>query len=260
LPEIAFPIKKYHLCNDTQITGAGMDYKEHYRIDALEFDYWGADQFSPTELRRNQFVYKLCSIKEGDKVLDIGSGRGWFSLYAAKLGARVTALDLSKENLNKIKELNSSVNTVYGDACAVPVTDEQFDLIVALEVLEHIVEPHSALENWQKLLKPGAKLLVTVPYKEVIRYSLCIHCNQKTPVNAHLHSFDKKTLVKLFNKHGYWVKETVLFCHKLPNVLKINSLLRMMPYGLWRFIDTISGIILPQKYSYIAVIATLKDK
>ncbi len=234
-----------------------MNYKEHYRIDALEFDYWGDDQLSAAETRRNQTVFDLCGIKPGDKVLDIGSGRGWFSLKAAELGAEVTALDLSEENLQKIKSINSKIITIYGDACDVPVSDEQFDLIVALEVLEHIVEPKTAVLNWKSLLKPGGKILVTVPYKEQIRYSLCIHCNQKTPVNAHLHSFDKEALLRLFNHSGYWVKDTELFMHKLLATLRITPLIRKLPYQYWSFLDNLCGIF-SKKYSFIAVTAVLK--
>lgn len=234
-----------------------MNYKEHYHIDALEFDYWGKDQFSAAETRRNQVVFDLCHVKSGDKVLDIGSGRGWFSIQAAELGADVTALDLSEENLKKIKSINSNVNVLYGDACEVPVIDSQFDWIVALEVLEHIVEPKTAVMNWKKLLKPDGKILVTVPYKEKIRYSLCIHCNQKTPVNAHLHSFDKESLHKLFNHSGYWIKDTKLFMHRWLSVLRITPLIRKLPYKFWCFLDNLCGIV-SKRYSFIALIATLK--
>jgi SAM-dependent methyltransferase len=235
-----------------------MDYREHYRIDAIEFDYWGKDQFSPTETRRNQAVFELVSAGEGCRILDLGSGRGWFSLWAAKQGAEVTALDLSEENLRKIKELNSSVNIVYGDACDVPLTDEKFDWIVALEILEHIVDPKAAVINWLKFLKPGGKLLITVPYKEAIRYTLCVHCNGKTPVNAHLHSFDKDALIKLLNHNGYWVKEKHLFIHKLMVSLRLNNLLRFLPYKYWKFLDKLFRIF-GNRYSYLALTAVPKD-
>jgi len=235
-----------------------MDYREHYRKDALEFDYWGKDQFSPTEKRRNQVIFAMCAVKALDKVLDIGSGRGWFSLHAAEQGAEVTALDLSEENLAKIKELNPAINTVFGDACEVPFTDERFDLIVALEVLEHIVDPKLAAANWKSLLKPDGRLILTVPYKEIIRYTLCIHCNQKTPVNAHLHSFDADSLIKLLNHHGFWVRQTHLFSHKLLSYLRINNLLSWLPFRLWKALDKLCGIF-GKNYSYLAVEAVLKQ-
>jgi 2-polyprenyl-3-methyl-5-hydroxy-6-metoxy-1,4-benzoquinol methylase len=235
-----------------------MDYREHYRIDAIEFDYWGKDQFSPTETRRNQAVFERVSASPGSKVLDCGSGRGWFSLWAAGRGAEVTALDLSEENLQKIKEQNPSIQTVFGDACDIPLTDEKFDWIVALEVLEHIVDPKSAILNWLKFLKPDGKLLITVPYKETIRYTLCVHCNGKTPINAHLHSFNREALIKLLNHNGYWVKETHTFVHKLMVSLHLNNLLKFLPYKTWKFFDKLFRIF-GDRYSFLALIAVPKN-
>jgi 2-polyprenyl-3-methyl-5-hydroxy-6-metoxy-1,4-benzoquinol methylase len=234
-----------------------MNYRDHYRIDAVEFDYWGADQLSPTETRRNQVIYDLSAVKAGDTVLDLGSGRGWFSLYASQQGAEITALDLSEANLEKIKAADDKINILYGDACFVPVQDKQFDLIVALEILEHIVDPKAAVTDWKRLLKPNGRLLVTVPFREAIRYTLCIHCNQKTPVNAHLHSFEREALIKLLNHHGFWVKETCLFAHKLLTTLRINYLTRWLPYRWWKGLDRICRVF-GKQYSYLAVSAVLK--
>lgn len=234
-----------------------MDYKEHYRIDALEFDYWGKDQFSRVEKRRIGTVLELAAVQPGMQVLDIGSGRGWFSLQAAQLGAVVTAVDLSEKNLQKIKSLNPAVNILIADALNLPPETGQFDLIVALEVVEHLVDPNKAVRNWLQHLKPDGRLLITVPYREVIRYFLCIHCNQKTPINAHLHTFDKDSLIKLLNHNGYWVKQTRGFVHKLLNVLKINRFCGWLPFRLWNFLDRSCGL-LNDRYTWIAAIAVPK--
>ncbi|HOY83795.1 MAG TPA: methyltransferase domain-containing protein [Candidatus Syntrophosphaera sp.] len=232
-----------------------MDYKEHYRQDALVFDYFRRDKLTPGEVRRTQFTLSLCAIRPGMRVLDVGSGRGWFSLAAAKLGAEVTALDLSESNLARIKAEDPSIATVYSDASAIPDLGG-FDLIVALEVLEHLVEPETALRGIRKLLKPNGTLLVTVPYKEVIRYSLCIHCNQKTPVNAHLHSFDRESLTAVLVQSGFRVKAAKRFYHRALELFKINSLTRGFPLGVWKFLDRLSGIS-SDKYSYLAITAGL---
>lgn len=239
------------------MAGIKMNYKEHYRIDALEFDYWGKDQLHPTETRRNQTVFELCPLQAGDNVLDVGSGRGWFSLHTAEQGAHVTALDLSEANLQRLKELNPDITTVLADACEYNPADIAFDWVVALEILEHLVEPKAAIQNWKKLLKPNGKLLITVPYKEVLRYTLCIHCNQKTPVNAHLHSFDRESLIKLLNHHGFWVKETRLFSHKLLSHLRVNSFLKPLPYRWWKALDRACRLW-GDKYSYLGIVAVLK--
>ena len=234
-----------------------VNYQQHYHNDALEFDYWRKEKFSPTEIRRNQSVYALCNIEKGAKVLDVGSGRGWFSLYAAKQGADVTALDLSEDNLQKIKAVDPRITTVYGDACDVPIKDTKYDLIVALEVMEHLVNPQAALLNWESLLKPGATLLITVPYKETILYSLCIHCNKKTPYNAHLHSFDKAALIKLLQESGYQITESHLFLHKLLTLLRINEITKRLPFCIWKHLDRLCAL-LGDKYSFIGIKASLK--
>lgn len=232
-----------------------MDYQEHYCQDALVFDYFRRDKLTPGEVRRTQFTLSQCGIKPGMRVLDVGSGRGWFSFAAAGCGADVTALDLSEENLARIKAEDPAINTVYGDACSLPELGK-FDLIVALEVLEHLVEPGKALRSIRERLKPGGTLLVTVPYKEIIRYSLCVHCNRKTPVNAHLHSFDRESLSALLVKYGFRVQAEKRFYHRALELLKINSLTRKFPLAAWVFLDRLSAIS-GDKYSYLAVQAGL---
>jgi 2-polyprenyl-3-methyl-5-hydroxy-6-metoxy-1,4-benzoquinol methylase len=230
-----------------------MDYKEHYRIDAEEFDYWGANQFSANETRRNQAIFQLAKIKPGQKVLDIGSGRGWLSQYAAAQGAQVTALDLSETNLKRIRQQDSRIHTVLGDACEIPIKDTKFDLIVALEVLEHIPQPEVAIAHWKSLLAPRGRLLICVPDQETIYYMLCIHCNQKTPMNAHLHSFDAKKLTALLISAGFRISLVRRFSHKLLIFLRINQLLKWLPYPLWAKIDKLCGLF-ADKYQFLAVV------
>jgi len=234
-----------------------VNYKEHYHNDALEFDYWRKEKFNSNEIRRNQSVYAISNVKKGSKVLDVGSGRGWFSLYAAKQGALVSALDLSEDNLQKIKTTDPRITTIYGDACDVPIQDTKYDLIVALEVMEHLVNPQEALLNWKRLLKPNATLLITVPYKETILYSLCIHCNKKTPYNAHLHSFDKAALKKLLQASGYQITESHLFLHKLLTLLRINEISKRLPFCIWKYLDRLCALF-GDKYSFIGIKARLK--
>ncbi|PKN71989.1 MAG: SAM-dependent methyltransferase [Candidatus Cloacimonetes bacterium HGW-Cloacimonetes-3] len=233
-----------------------MNHKEHYRIDAEAFDYWSAHHFTAAEKRRNQFTIKLANIRAGQKVLDIGSGRGWFSLHAASLGAEVTAMDLSATNLARIKQTDNRVNTLLADATEPLQTGQKYDLLVALEVLEHIVNPAEAVANWKAILKPKGRLLITVPYKEIIRYSLCIHCNAKTPFNAHLHSFDKDALANLLKASGLRVRSLQPFSHKLLPLLRLDVISQNLPLPIWCCLDKISRIT-GDKYNYLAAICSL---
>ncbi len=235
-----------------------MNYQEHYRIDAEAFDYFDKQYQTQTERRRNEEVLHICTAKTGEKVLDLGSGRGWFSLEMAKRGCLVTAVDLSEKNLKYINKMNPIINCKLGSAYELPFKEERFDWIVMNEVLEHLEEPAKALLHIREFLKPEGKLMISVPYKEKINYSLCIHCNQLTPHNAHLHSFDLIQLRKLFRNNGYQVIKENLYLNKILALLRVNDLFRPFPYWLWHLKDSATNTIFG-KASYLSVIAKITE-
>lgn len=234
-----------------------MDYKEHYRIDAESFDYFDKQYQTQTERRRNEEVLHFCTAKAGEKVLDLGSGRGWFAIEMAKRGCKVTAVDLSEKNLEYIQGINPAIVTRLGSAYDLPFQHDKFDWIVMNEVLEHLEEPEKALEHVKAFLNPGGKVMISVPYKEKINYSLCIHCNKLTPHNAHLHSFDIIQIRKMFRHHGYEVIKEHLYLNKALTMLKVNDLFKLFPYWLWHIKDTAVNSILG-KANYLSVIAQVK--
>jgi 2-polyprenyl-3-methyl-5-hydroxy-6-metoxy-1,4-benzoquinol methylase len=234
-----------------------MDYKEHYRIDAESFDYFDKQYQTQTERRRNEEVLHFCTAQAGEKVLDLGSGRGWFAIEMAKRGCMVTAVDLSEKNLEYIHKANKTIECKIGSAYELPFDSERFDWIVMNEVLEHLEEPEKAIEHLKSYLDPNGKVMISVPYKEKINYSLCIHCNKLTPHNAHLHSFDMIQLRKLFRHHGYDVLKEHLYLNKVLTMFKVNELLKFMPFWLWHIKDSAANRIFG-KASYLSIIAKWK--
>ena len=222
------------------VHGAGMQYfnhKEHYRLDAEAFDYFRQERLTVDERRRRETVLHLAGKVRGKSVLEVGSGSGWLSLALSQRGARVTAVDLSQRNLDRIHAMDEHVEALLGDAYSLPCAGRQFDLITSNEVLEHLEKPQQALDHWRPFLKPGGRLLVSVPYREVIRYNLCIHCNKKTPANAHLHSFDEEKLTAMLQSTGYRVRCVMLYNNKALSLLRLNRLMNLFPWWLWRLKD-----------------------
>ena len=78
-------------------------------------------------------------LKPGEKVLDIGSGRGYLSYQMAKSGAEVTGIELSKRNVDISNELYraSNLKFILGDAWK-DLPGGEFDTAVMSNVLEHI--------------------------------------------------------------------------------------------------------------------------
>ena len=233
-----------------------MDYKnhiEHYKKDAEFFDYFPHTAVSEQEMiRRYQEYSHLYKIKRNDKILEIGSGAG----YSAKIFdisiAHYFPFDISTYNLRKIKEgLSSEIFPVSGDVYKMPFTDGSFNLILLAEVLEHLGDTQMALTEIRRILKSGGSLIVSVPYKEIISYQMCIHCSRPTPTNAHLHSFDEDKLNGLLNAAGFTVTKKAKCLNKVSNRFRWNLLTKKLPFVIWNIFDTIFNRIIDKPTSLI---------
>ncbi len=114
-------------------------------------------------------------ISDGDVVLDLGCGEGrhLHALYFAKR-LHAVGVDLGFEDLCKARrglELNPDLESnpqrycsfAQADALTLPFPDGCFDLVLCSEVLEHIPDYQSALDEVYRVLKPGGTLAVSVP-------------------------------------------------------------------------------------------------
>ena len=88
----------------------------------------------------------------GASVLDAGSGEGFYR--SSFKSQRYISLEISKD-LRPI---------IRGDICALPIRGETLDAAVCTEVLEHLIDPHQALTEIWRVLKPNGHLLITVPF------------------------------------------------------------------------------------------------
>jgi 2-polyprenyl-6-hydroxyphenyl methylase/3-demethylubiquinone-9 3-methyltransferase len=100
----------------------------------------------------------------GLNILDVGCGGGLLCEPLARLGANVTGIDPSRANIDVAKahaaEAGLEVNYRLTSAEALVKQAEQFDLVLAMEVIEHVPNPDAFLISCAKLVKPGGLLLV----------------------------------------------------------------------------------------------------
>jgi ubiquinone/menaquinone biosynthesis C-methylase UbiE len=101
-------------------------------------------------------------LRTGARVLDVGCGGGTFLelLNARKL--ELFGSELSEDALHFARRL-ASVSFVSADMTAMPFRDCTFDLVVAIDVLEHISEHSQACKELYRVLRPGGYAILTVP-------------------------------------------------------------------------------------------------
>ena len=101
---------------------------------------------------------------EGRTALDVGCGAGLLAEPLARLGARVTAIDAAPE-LVAAARAHSAGQGLEIDyrAAAVEDIEGRFDLVVSLEVIEHVADPRAFVGALASRLAPGGLLILSTP-------------------------------------------------------------------------------------------------
>ena len=116
-------------------------------------------------------------ILSGVKILDIGCGGGLLSEPMSRLGAKVFGMDASKKNIEvaKIHAQKSGLNIEY--FCSSPErfkTDLKFDVILNMEIIEHVEDVDFFLKSCSKLLKENGIMFVATLNKTLKSYLFAI--------------------------------------------------------------------------------------
>lgn len=91
------------------------------------------------------------------EILDIGCGAGFFANEAAKVGHKVTGIDISENALQvaAAHDETQSVHYMSADAYALPFPRESFDVVMAMDLLEHVSDPQQIIFEASRVLRPG---------------------------------------------------------------------------------------------------------
>lgn len=111
-------------------------------------------------------IDRFIGTQTNEHTLDAGCGRGLYTRTLLKYSKQVSALDYSdvcvaamKRRLGHLPQLS----LCQGSADALPFADQQFDLVTHCEVLEHINDDRKVLSELFRVMKPGGKLVLSVP-------------------------------------------------------------------------------------------------
>ncbi len=110
---------------------------------------------------------------EGLNILDIGCGGGLISEPMARLGAKVTGIDASEKNINiaKLHSKKSGIKINYINASPEKLNEiEKFDIILNLEVVEHVENVNLYIESCFKLLKKNGLMFTATLNRSFISY------------------------------------------------------------------------------------------
>ena len=112
----------------------------------------------------HKYLEMLPGKKEDIRIMDLGAGTGRYSIPLAEEGYDVTAVELVKHNLGRLKQKSSLVHAYQGNAMNLKrFADDSFDLTLLFGPMYHLHEREEklkALSEARRITKPGGYILV----------------------------------------------------------------------------------------------------
>jgi len=133
---------------------------------------------------------------QNPKILDVGCGTGGNLEMLAKFGA-AEGVDVSDDALEFCRQKGLKVQK--GLAEKMPFADENFDVVTALDVIEHLDDDVAGLREMFRVLKKGGKTLIFVP-------AFMFLWGVQDDVSNHRIRYTKKQIVKRLEKAGFTIE------------------------------------------------------
>ena len=172
-----------------------MNIVEYEQMATMEKFYWwhvGRNRIITDQLK------KITKAKKRVKILNIGCGTGGTIPLLKKFG-KVTNVDNSPEVAKYLKR-NGIKDVVLVDSLKLPFQDNEFDIVVGFDVLEHIKQEDTALKEWRRVIKPDGHLFLTVPAYQWLwsEHDIGLH---------HFRRYTTKRLKQRVTKNGFQPKK-----------------------------------------------------
>lgn len=166
-----------------------VDKKEIEKFSQMADQWWDLNgkfkalhKFNPVRINyikeKAQEHFKLKNDLQGLHVLDIGCGGGLLSEPMARFNATVTAIDASEKNINiasiHAKKSNLDINYLHTTVEELATKNLKYDIILNMEVIEHVADYKLFLTKSCIMLKPGGLMFIATINRTIKSYALAI--------------------------------------------------------------------------------------
>lgn len=159
------------------------------------------NRWDPSHLEK---IDRLLFLQPGERVLEIGCGRGHLTKRLAERGIEVTGIDANPN----ASHLSESERVVFMRAESLEFDDDEFDSVVGVHSIEHIPNLREAFAEMARVLKPGGRALFIYPAEPImglyaIPTALILHKNPLMAREIHCHKLTPKRLRLMLGPHGF---------------------------------------------------------
>jgi ubiquinone/menaquinone biosynthesis C-methylase UbiE len=132
--------------------------------EALGGESWHLALFKKSVLKQRKFreLTQAVGKTDGLRCLDLGSDNGVISYLLREHGGDWASADLTAQAVDSIRSLvGRDVHLIEGEV--MPFADDEFDVVVVVDMLEHVEDDQSFLKEMGRILKPTGLLVLNVP-------------------------------------------------------------------------------------------------
>ena len=169
-----------------------VDAEDVARFSAIAEEWWDENgKFKPLHrigpVRLKYIRDRICAHYSRDSetmkslagltLLDIGCGGGLMSEPLSRLGAAVTGIDASDKNIAVASLHAEKMGLTVEYKCSAPESlnpSEKFDVVLALEIVEHVADVQEFLKACVALVKPGGLIIMSTLNRTIKSYGLAI--------------------------------------------------------------------------------------
>jgi ubiquinone/menaquinone biosynthesis C-methylase UbiE len=158
------------------------------------------NRWDPSHLKR---IDRLLSMKPGDRVLEVGCGRGHLTTRLAARGIDVIGIDANPN----APEVSGSDRVKHMRAEELEFGDAEFDSIVSVHAIEHIPPLVKAAAEISRVLKPGGRALFVYPAEPIqglyaVPTSVILYGTPFKARQVHCHRLTPSRVRRLMARHG----------------------------------------------------------
>lgn len=163
--------------------------------------------------------------------LEAGCGAGYWVAALNHSGYNVVGIEYSKPLVKFVNSVCPEVPVEHGNALAISVSNNYYDSYISLGVVEHSIEgPQAFLKEAYRVLKPGGKIIISVPYCGPIRKlksKIGMYSKLKPNLPFFQYGFDRDDFARVLHEIGFRV-HTI---HLLGDIHRL--LIEEMPFYNW---------------------------
>jgi SAM-dependent methyltransferase len=224
----------------------------------------GYDDYASLEpALRHNFTRRLRALgapPAGARLLDLGPAYGFAIDEARRLGWRACGLELSAAAARRALATLGSGSIAVGRAERTPFAPASFEVVTLWDVLEHLLDPHAAMAEITRLLRPGGRVALTTGDVGSLAARVSGGRWHLYTIPEHLFFYSREGLRRLLDAHGLRVVRMRAETDRYPLGYLVERLRKSLlgrPGAAWR--SRLAGWCVPASLLDVVTVHAVRD-